>query len=163
MARLTEDKIRKLRWDATQRTKAGNAPKFQWHDDSEVAGHHIRLYPPKVNGQSSKVFYLKYGPDVARKVYRIGSWGDPWTLEYARDEAKGIRKAFLLKGMDPNQAKKQKLQQAKASLTVSELLAKYFDEHVSLWSKKYLQSNTTYRRYLENDLGKRIHTTGLGF
>ena len=163
MAKLNDTKISKLRWDASKRTKSGKVPQFQWESDTEIGGLHVRIYPPKANGQSNKVFYLKYGPDVARKVYRIGSWGDPWTLEYARDEAKGIRKAFLLKGMDPNQAKKQNLQQAKTSLTVSELLAKYFDEHVSLWSKKYLQSNTTYRRYLENDLGKRIHTTGLGF
>jgi integrase len=155
MANLTEPKIAKLRWDNSKRTKAGNVPKFQWHDDPAVAGHHIRLYPPKANGQSNKVFYLKYGPDVDRKVYRIGTWGE-WTLEASRAEARRIRRAYYDHQVDPNEAKQKRLQKAKARLTVKELMAEYFEAHKSEWSPKYTKDSGTYRRYLEKAFGSRF-------
>jgi integrase len=141
MARLTEDKIRKLRWDSAKRTKAGNVPKFQPHNDSEVGGLHIRLYPPKANGQSSKVFYLKYGADVDRKVFKIGSWGE-WTLDDARAKARKIRRDFSEHGVDPNQAKRKKIQQAGAKPTVKELVEKYLAAHPSpaVWSESYART-----------------------
>jgi len=160
MARkLSEDKIRKLKWDATKRTKAGNAPKFQWHDDPEVAGHHIRLYPPKASGQSSKVFYVKYGPDVGRKVYRIGPWGE-WPLQEARDRARRVSKDFYSKGIDPNQSRQEKIQQAKAKLTVKELADEYIEAHpVPVWSLSYRKANETHAKKLTKDFGSRLAET----
>ena len=141
MARLTEDKIRKLRWDSAKRTKAGNVPKFQPHNDSEVGGLHIRLYAPKLNGQSSKTFYVQYGADVDRKAFKIGSWGE-WTLEDARDKARKIRRDFFEHGIDPNQAKRKKIQQAGAKPTVKELVEKYLAAHPSpaVWSESYAKN-----------------------
>jgi len=138
MAGLTEDKIRKLRWDPAKCTKAGNVPKFQPHNDSEVGGLHIRLYPPKSSGQSSKVFWLKYGADVDRKAFKIGSWGE-WTLVDARAKARKIRRDFFEHGIDPNQAKRKKIQQAKAKPTVKELVGKYLAAHPSpaVWAESY--------------------------
>ncbi len=160
MARLTEHKILKLKWDDSKLTRAGNRPKFQQHDDSEVPGHHIRLYPPKANGRSNKVFYLKYGPNVGRKVYRIGSWGDPWSLEDARNEAKRVRGAFLIRGLDPNEAKKQVVQQAKAALTVEQLVDRFFEGHpVPVWSAGYRKANGTHARKLTGVLGNRLAET----
>ena len=149
MARLTEDKIRKLRWDpAKERTKAGNARKFQWHDDSEVGGLHIRLYPPKANGQSSKVFYVKYGPDVDRKVFKIGSWGE-WTLEEARVKARKVRRDFHEHGVDPRLAKRKEIQRAEAKPTVKELVDGFLEElQASGLSAGYLQNNTGYAKKL---------------
>ena len=160
MAGLTEHKISKLKWDDSKLTRAGNRPKFQQHDDPEVPGHHIRLYPPKANGRSSKVFYLQYGPNVGRKVYRIGSWGDPWSLEDARNEAKRVRGAFLIRGLDPNEAKQQKIQEAKAALTVEQLVDRFFEAHpVPVWSAGYRGANRTHARKLTKVLGNRIAET----
>ena len=139
MARkLSEDKVRKLRWDATKRTRSGNVPKFQFHNDSEVGGLHIRLYPAKASGQCSKVFYVQFGPDIARKVFKIGSWGE-WTLEDARAKARKVRKDFHEHGLDPNQAKRKKIQQAEAKPTVKELVEEYLTAHPSpaVWSENY--------------------------
>ena len=149
MARLTEDKIRKLRWDSAKRTKAGNVPKFQPHNDSEVGGLHIRLYAPKLNGQSSKTFYVQYGADVDRKAFKIGSWGE-WTLEDARDKARKIRRDFFEHGIDPNQAKRKKIQQAGTKPTVKELVEKYLAAHPSpaVWAESYARD----LRVLSNNL-----------
>ena len=139
MARkLSEDKVRKLRWDATKRTRSGNVPKFQFHNDSEVGGLHIRLYPAKASGQCSKVFYVQFGPDIARKVFKIGSWGE-WTLEEARAKARKVRKDFHEHGLDPNQSKRKRIQQAKAKPTVKDLVEKYLAAHPSpaVWSESY--------------------------
>ena len=156
MARkLTEDRIGKLRWDATKRTKAGNAQKVQLHHDSEVAGLHIRLYPPKASGKSSKVFYLKYGADTDRKVFKIGPWG-PWTLGQARDEAQAIRRAYDYDGTDPNQARQQRIQKAQARLTVKELVEEYWDERASEWSPKYLINQRTHKGRLKDYCGSQL-------
>lgn len=155
MARLTEDKIRKLRWDATKRTRSGNVPKFQAHSDGEVAGLHIRLYPPKASGQSSKVFYVQYGADTDRKVYKIGPWGE-WPLDDARTEARKIRKAYAYDGTDPNQARQQRLQKAQARLTVKELVEEYWDERASEWSPKYLINQKTHKGRLKDYCGSQL-------
>ena len=151
MAKLNDTEIGKLRWDASKRNQSGKVPQFQWESDTEIGGLHIRIYPPKANGQSNKVFYLKYGPDVDRKVYRIGTWGE-WTLEASRAEARRVRKDFHHKGVDPNQAKKKKVQQAKAKLTVKELVDEYLDAHpVPVWSVSYASANKGISEGLKSD------------
>ena len=159
MATLTEVKISKLKWDASRRTPSGNTPKHQIHNDPDVSGHHIKLYPPKANGRSSKVFYVGYGPSTNRKFYRIGLWGE-WTLEASRAEARRVRKDFHHKGVDPNQAKKKKVQQAKAKLTVKELVDEYLDAHpVPVWSVSYASANKGHSRKLIKAFGNRLAET----
>jgi hypothetical protein len=134
MATLTEDKIRRLKWDHSKRTRSGNIPKHQIHNDPDVKGHHVRLYPPKGNGKSGKLFYLAYGASMNRKFYRIGCWGD-WTLEDARAEARKARKAFYGFGIDPTKARKKRTEEAKERLTVKLLTEKYIEDHApSVWS-----------------------------
>ena len=87
---------------------------------------------------SPATFYVQYGADVDRKAFKIGSWGE-WTLEDARDKARKIRRDFFEHGIDPNQAKRKKIQQAGAKPTVKELVEKYLAAHPSpaVWSESY--------------------------
>ena len=140
MATLTEAKIAKLKWDDSKRTRSGNAPKHQIHNDPDVSGHHIKLYPPKATGRSGKVFYLGYGPSTNRKFYKIGQWGDV-TLEQARAEARKIRGELHRFGIDPNKARRERIQVAKRRLTVKQLVAEDFKERSPAWSNSYTDGN----------------------
>ena len=134
MASLTDDKIRRLKWDHSNRTRSGNVPKHQIHNDPDVKGHHVRLYPPKVNGESGKLFYLAYGASTNRKFYRIGRWGD-WTLKDARAEARKARKAFYDFGIDPTKAKKKRIEEAQDRPAAEQLTEKYTGDHAPpVWS-----------------------------
>ena len=152
MAKLNETKIGKLRWDNSKRTRGGKVPQFQWMDDAEVGGLHLRIYPPKAYGISNKVFYLKYGSSVERKVYRIGTWGE-WTLADARDEARRLRRAFYDLGVDPNRAKKERLRKAQACLTVKELCELYLEDRAPAWSDSYTASNRLHASRVVDALG----------
>lgn len=154
MAKLTEARIARLKWDPTDLTKAGNSKKFQPHNDSEVGGHQIRVYPPKTNGQVNKVFWLVYGPATNRKGYRIGSWGE-WTLEEARGKARKIRKDFYDLGIDPNKAKKEKAQNVKDRITVKQLAEDFREEHRSEWSLNYWKANRTHSGRLVDAYGSK--------
>ena len=138
MAKLNDTNIGKLRWDASKLTKFGNPPQFQAVSDTEVSGLSVRIYPPKLNGQSKKTFFLKYG--VRRDVYKIGAWGE-WTLEQARDEARKLRRSFYDHGVDPNKSKKRRIRDEKARETVEQLVAAYLQEHEPAWSDSYTRNN----------------------
>ncbi len=140
MATLTEAKIAKLKWDDSKRTRSGNVPKHQIHNDPDVSGHHIKLYPPKATGRSGKVFYLGYGPSTHRKFYKIGRWGDV-TLEQARAEARKIRGELHRFGIDPNKARRERIRVAKRRLTVKQLVDEDFQERSSGWSNSYTDGN----------------------
>ena len=149
---MNDTKISKLKWDASKRTQSGRVPQFQWVSDPEVGGLHIRIYPPKLDGRSNKVFYLKYGSSVDRLIYRIGSWGD-WTLKEARDEARRLRKGFYDFGIDPNRAKQKRTQDAKARLTVAQLVDQFTAEKEGVWSPKYADNNRLHAKRLKETLG----------
>ena len=140
METLTEANIVNLKWDDSKRTRSGNVPKHQIHNDPDVSGHHIKLYPPKATGRSGKVFYLGYGPSTNRKFYRIGQWGDV-TLEQARAEARKIRAELHRFGIDPNKARRERIQVAKRRLTVKQLVAEDFKERSPAWSNNYTAGN----------------------
>ena len=127
-------------------------PQFQWMDDAEVGGLHLRIYPPKAYGISNKVFYLKYGSSVERKVYRIGTWGE-LTLADARDEARRLRTAFYDLGVDPNRAKKERLRKAQARFTVKELCELYLEDRAPAWSDSYTASNRLHASRVVDALG----------
>ena len=148
MAKLNDNKVSNLTWDESKRTASGRIPMFQQHNDPEVGGLHVRVYPPKVGtGRSNKVFYLKYGPSVDRRIYRIGAWGE-WTLADARDEARKIRKGFYDRGIDPNRAKQKRIQDAKERLTVGELVEAYFQEKAPAWADSYRSNNRGHAKHL---------------
>ena len=150
MAKLNDTNIGKLRWDASKRTQSGKVPQFQWESDTEIGGLHVRIYPPKANGQSSKVFYLKYG--VGRDIYRIGSWGE-WTLEAARSEARKLRRNFYDHGVDPNKSKQNRIRDAKARLTVEQLVEAYQTANEGVWKDSYTANNNLHGRRLNDAVG----------
>jgi len=150
MAKLNDTKISKLRWDASKRTKSGKVPQFQWESDTEIGGLHVRIYPPKANGQSNKVFYLKYG--VGRDIYRIGSWGE-WSLEAARREARKLRRNFYDHGADPNSSKQKRIRDAKDRLTVEELVEAYQTAKEGVWAASYTASNKLHGTRLNDAVG----------
>jgi integrase len=150
MAKLNDTNIGKLRWDASKRTQSGKVPQFQWESDTEIGGLHVRIYPPKANGQSSKVFYLKYG--VGRDIYRIGSWGE-WTLEAARSEARKLRRNFYDHGVDPNKSKQNRIRDAKARLTVEQLVEAYQTAKEGVWKDSYTANNNLHGRRLNDAVG----------
>lgn len=148
MAKLNETKISKLKWDETKRTASGRVPLFQQHNDVEVGGLHIRIYPPKAGtGRSGKVFYVKFGSAVNRRSCRIGAWGE-WTLADARDEARRIRKDFFDYGVNPMKAKKKRIHDAKARLTVEELTEAYLREKEPVWAGSYTRNNRLHAKRL---------------
>ena len=149
---LTDTKISKLKWDDSKRTPSGKIPQYQVVSDTDVKGLHLRIYPPTSSGKSTKTFYLKYGPSSKRMRYRIGAWGE-WSLREARTEARRVRRAFYDHQIDPNQVKKQEVQEAKGRLTVRELAGAYLAEHESEWSPSYLSANRTHSRKLIKDYG----------
>ena len=140
MATLTEAKIAKLKWDDSKRTRSGNVPKHQIHNDPDVSGHHIKLYPPKATGRSGKVFYLGYGPSTNRQFYKIGQWGDV-TLEQARAEARKIRRELHRFGIDPNKARRARIRVAKRRLTGKQLVDEDFKERSPVSSNSYTDGN----------------------
>jgi integrase len=152
MAKLNDTEIGKLKWDASKRTRTGKVPQFQWHDDPEIGGLHVRIYPPKANGQSNKVFYLKYG--AGRDIYRIGSFGE-WRLEAARSEARKLRRNFYDRGVDPNKSRQKRIRDAKARLTVGKLVEAYQTAKKGGWQDSYIISNKLHGIRLNNAVGGR--------
>jgi integrase len=148
MAKLNDTEISKLKWDETKRTASGRVPLFQHHNDVEVGGLHIRIYPPKAGtGRSGKVFYVKFGSAVNRSSYRIGAWGE-WTLADARVEARRICKDFFDSGVNPIKAKQKRIHDAKGRLTVEELTGVYLREREPVWSGSYTRNNRLHAKRL---------------
>ena len=150
MANLTEAKIGRLRWDPSKRTTSGR----QIHSDGVVKGLQLRVLEPKASGTSTKNFYQAYGPSTNRKLYKIGEWGDI-TLEEARKRARKIRRDFYERGIDPNQAKKEKAQKARDRITVKQLAEDFREEHRSEWSLNYWKANRTHSGRLVDAYGSK--------
>ena len=149
MANLTEAKIRKLSWDPSKGTTSGR----QIHSDGVVKGLQLRVLAPKANGRSTKVFYQAYGPSTNRKFYKVGEWGDI-TLEQARQTARKIRRDFYELGVDPNQARQQRLQTAQNRLTFTELIDAYFATKTPEWAPSTLRGSNAHRKRLVSRFGK---------
>ena len=154
MAKLNDTEIGKLRWDASKRTRTGKVPGYQSVNDPEVGGLHLRIFPPKATtGQSAKVFYLGYGPSTGRKFYRIGQFGDGWSLEAARSEARKLRRNFYDHGVDPNKSKQKRIRDAKDRLTVEQLVEAYQTAKEGVWAASYTASNKLHGTRLNDAVG----------
>ena len=155
MANLTEAKIQRLKWDPAKGTTSGR----QVHSDGVVKGLQLRVLAPKADGRSTKVFYQAYGPATNRKFYKVGEWGDI-TLDQARQTARKIRRDFYDLGVDPNQARQQRLQTAADRLTFTQLIDAYFVTKTSdpdprnRWAPSTLAGSNTHRKRLVSRFGK---------
>ena len=149
MANLTEAKIQRLKWDSSKGTTSGR----QAHSDGVVKGLQLRVLAPKADGRSTKVFYQAYGPATNRKFYKVGEWGDI-TLDQARQTARKVRRDFYDLGIDPNQARQQRLQTAEDRLTFTQLIDAYFVAKTPEWAPSTLAGSNTHRKRMVSRFGK---------
>ncbi len=89
-----------------------------WIWDTELRGFFVRAYPSGV-----KTFAVKYRAEGRQKIFTIGKFGSPWTVELARKRAADVLHDAD-RGRDPQGAKTQ----ARQALTVSDLIEVYLRE-----------------------------------
>lgn len=114
--------------------------------DSDIRGYFIRVRPT-----GRIVYALKYRVGRVQRVYTIGTHGSPWTPENAREAA---RKALdrVRSGEDPSHEK----QEARAALTVNELIDVYLTEGVATKPDKRATSWAIDRSNLRRHIGPLI-------
>ncbi|RZU98784.1 tyrosine-type recombinase/integrase [Spiribacter vilamensis] len=95
----------------------------------------------RITGAGGKAFILKYTSEGKQRRKTIGAWPD-WSLEAARDEARGIRQQ-IDSGIDPLEEKRRR----RADPTVADAVADYIRKHVT-----GLVSEKPITRYFERDM-----------
>ncbi len=96
---------------------SGHSRDIRW--DDKVSGLGVRIYP-----SGEKHFVLSYRTKGRKRLYTIGKYGDPFTLEMARKKA-GKLKGAIIDGEDPLRHR----QEEQAAPTVKELAKKYLSDH----------------------------------
>lgn len=86
--------------------------------DTEVKGFVLRIFP-----DGRRNFGVKYRIGARQRWFTIGNFGDPWTVDEARERAKRVLRSAE-DGVDPQTAK----QERRAALTVDELIECYLAE-----------------------------------
>ena len=141
MIKLTDNRIKKMNWDADKRTRSGNVPQMQMHTDAVVQGLQLRLFPPK-NGVSRKVFYYQYGTPEKRQTSKIGNWGE-YSVALARKKAQEMRKQFYDEGINPARAKRIDKAERESEPTIAELIERHIADQ-----KKRTGANQLTPKYL---------------
>lgn len=94
--------------------------------DGALRGFHVRVHPNGV-----MVFRLKYLTGGKQRVYSIGEFGAPWTLEEARRRAEVLR-GVVRSGRDPvaERAAEQtaQIEAERKSITVAQLVERWLVE-----------------------------------
>lgn len=86
-----------------------------WLWDTEIRGFFLRVYPTGL-----KTFAVKYRNGGRQKVFTIGKYGSPWTVEKARQRASELLYEAQ-HGADPQAAKLE----TRSAKTVAELIELY--------------------------------------
>lgn len=104
-------------WKLTQKSilALANPEKEIWLWDTDIRGLFLRVYPTGL-----KTFGVKYRVNGRQKIYTIGKFGSPWTLEQARQRASDL----LYQAHHGSDPQKQKTE-ARCAHTVSELVELY--------------------------------------
>ncbi len=114
--KLTKAQIDGFKYEG-KKLAYGHSRDIRW--DDKVSGLGVRIYP-----SGKKHFFLSYRTKGRKRLYTIGKYGDPLTLEMARKKA-GILKAAIIDGEDPLRHRQEEL----AAPTVKELAKKYLSDH----------------------------------
>ncbi len=114
--KLTKARIDALKYEGTKLTH-GHSRDIRW--DDMVSGLGVRIYP-----SGKKHFVLSYRVKGRKRLYTIGKYGDPFTLEMARKKA-GKLKGEIIDGGDPLRHR----QEERAAPTVKELAKRYLSDH----------------------------------
>lgn len=94
---------------------ADDKDKFIW--DDQLKGFGVKLTPA-----GKKIFVLQARLHGRVKRYTIGAYGNPWTADAARDEAKKML-GEIVRGVDPHQEKRTRRQ----DITVEKLADLYWE------------------------------------
>ncbi len=114
--KLTKARIDALKYEGAK-LKHGHSRDIRWDEDTSWLG--VRIYP-----SGKKHFVLSYRIKGRKRLYTIGKYGDPFTLEMARKKA-GKLKGAIIDGEDPLRHR----QEERAAPTVKELARKYLSDH----------------------------------
>ena len=114
--KLTKARIDALKYEGAKLTH-GHSRDIRW--DDETSGLGVRIYP-----SGKKHFVLSYRIKGRKRLYTIGKYGDPFTLEMARKKAAKLKGA-IIDGEDPLRHR----QEERAAPTVKELARKYLSDH----------------------------------
>ena len=114
--KLTKARIDALKYEGAKLTH-GHSRDIRW--DDETSGLGVRIYP-----SGKKHFVLSYRIKGRKRLYTIGKYGDPFTLEMARKKA-GKLKGAIIDGEDPLRCR----QEERSAPTVKELAKKYLSDH----------------------------------
>lgn len=94
--------------------------------DGALRGFHVRVHPNGV-----MVFRLKYLFGRKQRVYSIGEFGAPWTLEEARRRAEVLR-GVVRSGRDPvaerSAEQAAKIEEERQAITVAQLIERWLFE-----------------------------------
>ena len=113
---LTKARIDSLKYKGAKLAH-GHSRDIRW--DDKVSGFGVRVYP-----SGKKHFVLSYRIKGCKRLFTIGKYGDPFTLEMARKKA-GKLKGGIIDGDDPLRHR----QEERAAPTVKELAKKYLSDH----------------------------------
>ena len=113
---LTKAKIDAFKFEGRTLVR-GTSRDVRW--DDKIKGLGIRVYP---SGQ--RQFVLSYRIKGRKRLITIGKYGDPLTLEMARDKATKL-KSGLLDGKDPLREREDE----RGAPTMNELADRYLREH----------------------------------
>ena len=114
--KLTKARIDAFKYQGAKLTH-GHSRDIRW--DDETSGLGVRIYP-----SGKKHFVLSYRIKGRKRLFTIGKYGDPFTLEMARKKA-GKLKGAIIDGEDPLRHR----QEERAAPTVKELAKKYLSDH----------------------------------
>ncbi len=114
--KLTKARIDAFKYQGKKLTH-GHSRDIRW--DDETGGLGVRIYP-----SGKKHFVLSYRIKGRKRLYTIGKYGDPFTLEMARKKA-GKLKGEIIDGGDPLRHR----QEERAAPTIKELAKRYLSDH----------------------------------
>lgn len=113
---LTKAKIDAFKFEG-RKLVSGTSRDVRW--DDKIKGLGVRVYPT-----GEKQFVLSYRIKGRKRLITLGKYGDPLTLDKARDKATKL-KSGLLDGKDPLRHR----QDERGAPTVKELSDRYLREH----------------------------------
>lgn len=130
--------------------RPGERDVFVW--DTAVSGFGLKVTP---SGRKVYLFQYRVPGKAAPERATIGTHGDPWTADRARDEAERLR-GDVKRGISPRERARRRVDEARRAITVAELCERYLDEGVATKKPSTLSADRgRIRRHIVPLLGKR--------
>ncbi len=131
-------------------TEPGERDVFVW--DTAVPGFGLKVTP---SGRRVYLFQYRVPGKSAPERVTIGTHGDTWTADRARDEAERLR-GDVKRGISPRERARRELEETRRAITVTELCERYIAEGVATKKPSTLIADRgRIRRHIVPLLGKR--------